>query len=54
MKNTTPDAVELIFEMPRSAYNLNYKRDESITDKLYRLPGVEYVNIVTQSDEISG
>ena len=54
VKNTTPDAVELIFEMPRSAYNLNYKRDESITDKLYRLPGVEYVNIVTQSDEISG
>lgn len=54
VKNTTPDAVELIFEMPRSAYNLNYKRDESITDKLYRLPGVEYVNIVTQSDEIIG
>ena len=54
VKNTTPDAVELIFEMPRSAYNLNYKRDESITDKLYRLPGGDYVNIVTQSDEISG
>ena len=31
-----------------------YKKEKSITDILYRLGGVEYVNIVAQSDEISG
>lgn len=54
VKNTTADSIELIFEMSRSTYNLTYKRDEGVTEKLYRLEGVEYVNIVTQSDEISG
>ncbi len=54
VKNTTADTAELIFEMPRSAYRVTYQRDHDITDKLYALGGVEYVNIVTQSDEISG
>ena len=40
--------------MPRSAYQVTYKRDQDITDKLYALGGVEYVNIVAQSDEITG
>ena len=40
--------------MPRSAYNLTYKREQGVTQKLYDLGGVEYVNVVTQSDEISG
>lgn len=54
VKNTTEQAVEFIFEMSRSAYNLSYKRDQGITQKLYALGSVEYVNIVTQNDEISG
>ena len=54
VKNTTEDAVEFIYEMPRSAYNLSYKREQGVTQKLYDLGGVEYVNVVTQSDEISG
>ena len=54
VKNTTEEAVELIFEMTRRAYQANYKQDKDITDKLYALGGVEYVNIVTQSDEITG
>ncbi len=49
-KNTTADTVELMFEMPRSAYRVSYQRSHDITDKLYALGGVEYVNIVTQSD----
>lgn len=54
VKNTTPDMAELIYEMPRSVYQLTYKKDTDIAEKLYALGGVEYVNIVTQSDEITG
>lgn len=54
VKNTTPDMAELIYEMPRSVYQLTYKKDTDISEKLYALGGVEYVNIVTQSDEITG
>ncbi|MGN0711597.1 MAG: DUF4956 domain-containing protein [Anaerovoracaceae bacterium] len=54
VKNTSPDSVEMIFEMTRSIYALSYKREKSITEKIYDLNSVEYVNVVTQSDEISG
>lgn len=54
VKNTTADTLELIYEMPRSVYQLNYKKERDLTDCLYDLPGIEYVNVVTQSDEITG
>lgn len=54
VKNTTPESVELIYEMSRKTYELIYKKDTAITERLYELGGVEYVNVVTQSDEISG
>lgn len=54
VRNTTQDHVELIYEMPRSVWQKNYQQDVDIADALYALEGVEYVNTVTQSDEISG
>jgi len=54
VKNTTPDSVEFIFEMSRSTYNHTHKGGKSITQLLYKKDGIEYVNIVTQNDEISG
>lgn len=54
VRNTTPEHVELIYEMPRRVYQLTYKRDVDIADALYALEGIEYVNTVSQSDEISG
>lgn len=54
VKNTTAETLELIYEMPRNVYQLNYKKERDLTDRLYDLPGIEYVNIVTQSDEITG
>jgi len=54
VKNTTTSTVEFIFEMNRSTYNHTYKSAKSITQLLYEQEGVEYVNIVTQNDEISG
>ena len=46
--------MELIYEMPRRVWQKNYQREEDISDALYALGGTEYVNTVTQSDEISG
>ena len=64
VQNTTQEQVELIFEINRKALNAAQKRDRkaaannneeqlSLTEKIYQLDGVSYVNIVSQSDEIS-
>lgn len=54
VKNTTPDTVEFIYELSRRA-NLEAKNKErSISDELYAIDRVTYVNLVTQSDEVSG
>lgn len=54
VKNTTESSVELIYELNHRIYKENYKKELGITDTLYQLGKVEYVNIVAQSDEISG
>jgi len=54
VKNTTADNVEFIYEMNRRTYNLANKAGQSITELLYERDGVEYVNVVSQNDEISG
>ena len=46
--------MEFIYEMTRGAYRLSDKKEQSITQALYGLGDIEYVNIVTQSDEING
>ncbi len=54
VKNTTADSCELIYEMTRSVYEKMYQEKTDITTQLYALGGIEYVNIVAQSDEITG
>lgn len=55
VKNTTRDSIELIYEMPRKTYmHSNNKKEKSISELLYELETIEYVNIVSQNDEISG
>lgn len=55
VKNTTRDSIELIYEMPRKTYMYsNNKKEKSISELLYELETIEYVNIVSQNDEISG
>ena len=46
VKNTSPDSVEFNYEMSRSAYKLSDKRKRSITEELYKLENIEYVNVV--------
>ncbi len=52
VKNTTEDTMELIYEVSSSLLKKTEK-DINITDALYDLGGIEYVNIVMQNDEIS-
>ena len=55
-KNTTEDGVEYIYEL-NGKYLQNPPGDQSgrsITDAVYEIGGIEYFNIVMQSDEISG
>lgn len=52
VKNTTEDAMELIYEVSSSLLKKTEK-DINIIDALYDLGGIEYVNIVMQNDEIS-
>lgn len=53
VKNTTPDTVELIFELTNRSFARYQKRaDKPVTDTLYSLGGVEFVNVVVQNDEI--
>lgn len=54
VKNTTKDNVEEIFEISRKEYEKTLLDEESVVKKIYKLGNVNYVNIVTQSDEISG
>jgi len=54
VKNTTASTAEFIFEMSRSTYNRTYKAEKNISQLLYEKDDIEYVNVVTQNDEISG
>jgi len=53
-KNATHESTEYIFEMTRSMYERCRKDGEDIIARLKKLPGMEYVNVVAQSDEITG
>ena len=46
--------MELIYELSRKALRNAGHKSESITDRLYAVGRVEYVNLVAQSDEVSG
>ncbi len=54
VKNTTTNSIEMIFEMTKKVYHKMYMQDKSITDSLYEISGTEYVNVVAQSDEVTG
>lgn len=53
VKNTTRDSVEFIYELSKKNSDKVDKNERSISDILYALGNVEYVNVVTQNDEIA-
>ncbi len=53
VKNTTEETVEFMFELRRKTLDKHQMQAENtITDELYAIGGVDYVNIVAQADEI--
>jgi hypothetical protein len=53
VQNTTENSVELIYELSRKMVERTNKNEKSIMDMLYEIGNIEYVNLVTQNDEIS-
>jgi len=53
VKNTSPGNVELIYELSQKTLDRIKNQDKSITDKLYGIEGMDYVNLVSQNDEIN-
>jgi len=63
-ENSTEEKVEFIYEIDRRSLDDSKKREnrnaaieerdqQTITEKIYAVGGVDYVNVVAQSDEIS-
>lgn len=52
VKNTTDKSIELIYEINR---NISKKllKSQSITEVIYEIQNIEYVNLITQNDNIS-
>ena len=54
VENTTRDSAELIYELSRKWMKRKENELKSITDVLYEIEQVEYVNVVSQDDDIAG
>ena len=52
VKNTTGNSVEFIYELSRKLLEKKKGAGKQITDEIYAVSGIEYVNIVMQNDEI--
>ena len=53
VKNTTPESVEFMFELSKGTLDrAQRKAERPITEELYSMGGIDYVNIVAQNDEI--
>ncbi len=53
VENTTEGSVELIYELTQKMLRRAEKSENNISDSIYRIGGVEYVNTVMQNDEVS-
>lgn len=53
VKNTTPESVELIYEISEKLLEKAKKKRPNLSDDLYAIENIEYVNFVVQNDEIS-
>jgi uncharacterized membrane protein YhiD involved in acid resistance len=54
VQNTTKTTVELIYELSDDVLKKAELGKHAVSERLYAVGGVEYVNIVMQNDEISG
>ena len=53
VRNTDEDTVEFIYEISSNQLRRVEEQNGSLTDSIYNLGGIEYVNVVVQNDEVS-
>lgn len=53
VKNTTPETVELIYEISEKILTKARRKNPGLSDSFYAIEEIEYVNFVMQNDEIS-
>lgn len=53
VKNTTPESVELIYEISEATLKKALKANPALSDAFYAIEAVDYVNFVMQNDEIA-
>lgn len=53
-KNSTREYIEFIYEISKKMLDDSNSKKETIIEKIYKLRNVDYVNIVSQSDDING
>ena len=53
VKNTTEESVEFIYEITAKALAKAEKMESGVSDAIYAIGNIEYVNIVMQNDEVS-
>jgi uncharacterized membrane protein YhiD involved in acid resistance len=53
VQNTTQDNFELIFELSQKTVKKYVSAAHQISDELYKIGKIEYVNLVMQNDEVS-
>lgn len=53
VRNTDEDTVEFIYEISADQLRRVEEQSGSLTDSIYNLGGIEYVNVVMQNDEVS-
>ncbi len=54
VENTTPETIELIYEISGKTLESARKKEPNLSDVIYGIGQIEYVNFVMQNDEISG
>ncbi len=52
VKNMTEDHVEVIYELSSATLAKAEKNQMTVSDKIYELDGIHYLNLVTQNDDI--
>ncbi len=54
VKNSTPEAAELIYEITRSMITKAEKNKAPVVEAIHELSDIEYANLVVQNDDIGG
>ncbi len=53
VKNSTSESIEFIYEVSKKAYKDVQKKETGLFDLIYKIGDIDYVNVVTQNDDIA-